>query len=335
MQDSTHPKAREDINTLNMASTFFRTLIPGDGPHKYAQFMAQMSVNFERIARAVFEKNEKAMKNRDEHATHDHATMAPMQEPDDTAASPSSVVEPGQDSSGFTASIHSVAPSVNISHGIMSEDANTKSNNAYPSGAADVPQGVSAKPHYAPATTAIPNNTHPSITDTATPIPRIYNTNITANTNDFFPSIHPTPATTTTATATNDDIYPFSGFDNIAPPPPGLFHIPLAADWEFPNPFMEGIRAGTNMNTNASATAGAGAGAGGGAGANVPGYPLDLSGAAGTGFGAATSATATAAPAPPIDSNMVYDYADQVTQAPGHTQVPMVDTNLAWFGAFF
>lgn len=310
-----------------MASTFFRTLIPGDGPHKYAQFMAQMSINFERIARGVLERNEKAMKNRDDNTTHGHSRTTSMQQSGNTTTSPSSVIEPGQGSSGLAAS---VAPSVDIPHiegfphGIIPDNLNTESNNTY---LPDAPQGIAANPNHAPATT-IPNNTHPSMTDAATPIPRIYNTNTTANTNTLFPSIHPTPTpTTTTATtaaaaATSNDLYSFPGFDNIAPPPPGLFHIPLTADWEFPNPFMEGIMAGTNMNTNASATAGGDGGTG-------AGYPLDLPGGVGTGFGAA------GASAPPVDNDMVYEYADQVAQTQRQAQMPMMDTNLAWFGGFF
>lgn len=310
-----------------MASTFFRTLIPGDGPHKYAQFMAQMSINFERIARGVLEKNEKAMKSRDDHTTHGHSKMTPIQQSGNAATSPSSVVEPGQDSSGFTAS---VAPNVDIPHvegfphGIIPDSLNTESNDTY---VPDVPQGIATNSNHAPATTIL-NDTHPSITDAATPISRIYNTNTTANTNTLFPSIHPTPTpttTTTTAAATNNDLYPFPSFDNIAPPPPGLFHIPLTADWEFPNPFMEGIMAGTNTNTNASATAGGGGGTG-------AGYPLDLSGGVGTGFDADGAAGAAA---PPVDNNMVYEYADQVAQAQRQAQMPMMDTNLAWFGGFF
>lgn len=248
-----------------------------------------------------------------------------MQQSGNTTTSPSSVVEPRQGSSGLAAS---VAPSVDIPHvegfphGIITDNLNTESNNTY---LPDTPQGTAANPNHARATT-IPNNSHPSITDAATPIPPIYNTNTTANTNTLFPSIHPTPApTTTTAAATNNDLYPFPSFDNIAPPPPGLFHIPLTADWEFPNPFMEGIMAGTNMNANTSATAGGGGGTG-------TGYPLDLSRGVGTGFGAAGAAGASA---PPVDNNMVYEYADQVAQAQRQAQMPMMDTNLAWFGGFF
>ncbi|RLM01864.1 hypothetical protein CFD26_109143, partial [Aspergillus turcosus] len=62
LRDSRYPNAREDIQSLNMASTFFATLIPGDGPSNYARFMTHMSANFERIARSVLERDQKATK---------------------------------------------------------------------------------------------------------------------------------------------------------------------------------------------------------------------------------------------------------------------------------
>ncbi|KAK9595800.1 transcription factor domain-containing protein [Aspergillus fumigatus Af293] len=62
LRDSRYPNVREDIQSLNMASTFFATLIPSDGPSNYARFMTQMSANFERIARSVVERDQKATK---------------------------------------------------------------------------------------------------------------------------------------------------------------------------------------------------------------------------------------------------------------------------------
>lgn len=68
LRDSKQPRAREDLQSLNMAATFFTTLIPGDGPYNYAKFMARMCTNFERIARVVIERTEKAVKSRGESA---------------------------------------------------------------------------------------------------------------------------------------------------------------------------------------------------------------------------------------------------------------------------
>lgn len=73
LRDSRYPNAREDIQSLNMASTFFATLIPGDGPSNYARFMTHMSANFERIARSVLERDQKATKL--SQRTNSHASV--------------------------------------------------------------------------------------------------------------------------------------------------------------------------------------------------------------------------------------------------------------------
>lgn len=59
IRDHDNPHTREDLQSLNMAATFFATLIPGDGPSNYAGFMTRMSANLERIARMVVEKDER------------------------------------------------------------------------------------------------------------------------------------------------------------------------------------------------------------------------------------------------------------------------------------
>ncbi|GAB1208960.1 hypothetical protein APSETT445_007725 [Aspergillus pseudonomiae] len=65
LRDSQHPHAREDLHHLSMAATFFATLIPGDGPCNYAKFMTKMCANFERVARTVLEREQKALKSSD------------------------------------------------------------------------------------------------------------------------------------------------------------------------------------------------------------------------------------------------------------------------------
>ncbi|KAF7594775.1 hypothetical protein BBP40_008278 [Aspergillus hancockii] len=67
LRDSQHPHAREDLHHLSMAATFFATLIPGDGPCNYAKFMTKMCTNFERVARAVVEREQKATRTSDKH----------------------------------------------------------------------------------------------------------------------------------------------------------------------------------------------------------------------------------------------------------------------------
>ncbi|OJJ46916.1 hypothetical protein ASPZODRAFT_15606 [Penicilliopsis zonata CBS 506.65] len=65
LRDSKHPKAWDDLQLLNMAATFFSTLMPADGPHNHVRFMTKMSLNFERIARSIVEKEGKEIKSRD------------------------------------------------------------------------------------------------------------------------------------------------------------------------------------------------------------------------------------------------------------------------------
>lgn len=65
IRDTHHPHAREDLQSLNMAATFFATLIPGDGQRNYVGFITRMCTNLERIARTVVEKNEKLARDPD------------------------------------------------------------------------------------------------------------------------------------------------------------------------------------------------------------------------------------------------------------------------------
>lgn len=59
IREPRHPQVREDLDSLNMASTFFASLVPENGPDNYAECMARMSANLEGIARRVVNKDEK------------------------------------------------------------------------------------------------------------------------------------------------------------------------------------------------------------------------------------------------------------------------------------
>ena len=219
LQDSTHPKAKEDVHSLNMATTFFTTLIPGDGPCRYARFMAQMTANFERIARVVLERDGKMIKK----------------EPHHDAKMPRVNKARGQESIYATSPAHSNAPSVDIPH----IESNTISEN--PNNTSEENDYLSH--HQRPLPDTNPSYTTPNTntTSAATALPRIYNTpttTTTTNTNNLFPMDPTTPATTAT---TPNDTYDFSGLENIAPPPPGFWQIPLMADWEFGNQFLESM----------------------------------------------------------------------------------------------
>lgn len=62
LRDPQNEKVKDDLQSLNMAATFFATLIPGDGPGHYARFMTRMCANFERVARVVVERNQRTVK---------------------------------------------------------------------------------------------------------------------------------------------------------------------------------------------------------------------------------------------------------------------------------
>jgi hypothetical protein len=66
LRDTRHSQVRADLQSLTMASSFFATLVPGDGPNSYAGFMTRMSATLERIARIVVEKEEKRSRAPDE-----------------------------------------------------------------------------------------------------------------------------------------------------------------------------------------------------------------------------------------------------------------------------
>ncbi|KAL2822723.1 fungal-specific transcription factor domain-containing protein [Aspergillus cavernicola] len=62
LRNSQQPTAKDDLQSLNMAATFFATLVPADGPCNYARFMTRMSMTFERIARTVLERDQKTVR---------------------------------------------------------------------------------------------------------------------------------------------------------------------------------------------------------------------------------------------------------------------------------
>ncbi|KAE8149381.1 fungal-specific transcription factor domain-containing protein [Aspergillus avenaceus] len=65
IRDCKSPNAKGDLQHLSMAATFFATLVPCDGPCNYARFMSRMCASFEKVARAVIERDQKAIKPND------------------------------------------------------------------------------------------------------------------------------------------------------------------------------------------------------------------------------------------------------------------------------
>ncbi|KAL4761526.1 transcription factor domain-containing protein [Aspergillus foveolatus] len=62
LRNSQQPASKDDLKSLNMAATFFATLVPADGPCNYVRFMTRMSTAFERIARTVLERDQKMVR---------------------------------------------------------------------------------------------------------------------------------------------------------------------------------------------------------------------------------------------------------------------------------
>lgn len=79
LRDTRSPEVQDDIKSLNMAATFFATLVSGDGPASYAGFMTQMSATLERIARLAVDRDEKRTRTRDDEDDEDQPSETKRQ----------------------------------------------------------------------------------------------------------------------------------------------------------------------------------------------------------------------------------------------------------------
>lgn len=339
MEDSRHPKAKEDANLLNIASTFLGTLIPADGSCKYARFMAQMSANFERIARASIERREKASGSLDYHAST-NASPTPVPRHNENSTSPASThVQQCQDSGYVTSPASNMEMNIprfeSMPHSLASNSLTTSEHNNtdYLHPSQGLPDDIT--PDYTTTT-----NT-PTTTNT---LSQFYNTNL-------FPT-NPTPTQSPYAfSGPSPDSNPCTSTSTgtgtgpcFVPPPPNLWQIPLTADWEF-NQFLNSMPPGMGAASNTGTATGTGAGTG---------YPFDLST---PGLGLAP----TPGPGPaahtqtqtPIDNGdiMGYDYGSQTQTQPqmqnsvqqqhqlyqqfmnAQTPAQVID-NVVWFGGF-
>lgn len=276
--------------------------------------MAQMTANFERIARVVLERDGKVIKK----------------EPHHDAKMPRVNKARGQESIYATSPTHSNAPSVDIPHienNTITEDPNnTSEENDYLHGHSH---------HQGPLPDTNPSYTTPNTTSAAS-LPQIYNTPTTTNTNNLFPM---NPTTPGTAATTPNDTCDFSGLENIAPPPPGFWQIPLMADWEFGNQFLESM--GYPMDLDLSAPP-----------PSVPSQPSAPVSASASGLGAGIGLGIM--PDPSITQMGYHDYGAQQQhaqaqaqaqaqvraqaqlQAQVQAQAQAQDqmSNMAWFGGF-
>ncbi|KAL4905402.1 fungal-specific transcription factor domain-containing protein [Aspergillus multicolor] len=248
LRNSQQPAAKDDLQSLNMAATFFATLVPADGPCNYARFMTRMSTTFERIARTVLEREQKAIKaganpdsrgkaskSRGAHTTHATKGSQPQPPPQGHSTSASTSVNiPNLEG----------LPPINSSGYVVRESPTSSPSQTPP-----------------PPTSSGPANTYstrpPSQSHSSNP-PNIhqYQSPLHFQQPSYTPStIHTNPAT---ATATSFPFTTSTDASTAAPftfplsqPGPDLWQIPLTTDWEFgfEGQFL-GMGMGMNMDMN-------------------------------------------------------------------------------------
>lgn len=217
LRDPKNPDNKDDLHSLNMAATFFATLIPGDRPCTYARFMTRMCANFERIARMVLDREQRALKPGEKghsvcpsrFSNRAMSTSAKSHDDEQSSSSSSPQVHPSALNGVHIPNLEGL-PRINSSGYVVPDS---------PSDALDTDANI-------PLNTSIPQpSSHPHTPSnpqpTSTSAPR---------------SQPPRPANTTSLE--NINMLPFSISDNLAP---DLWQIPLTADWELGNQFWGGF----------------------------------------------------------------------------------------------
>ncbi|RDW69031.1 transcription factor domain-containing protein [Aspergillus mulundensis] len=244
LRNSQQPAAKDDLQSLNMAATFFATLVPADGPCNYARFMTRMSTTFERIARTVLEREQKtirpgadpdgrgkASKTRGAHSTQ--ATTTSQTQPQaqfQSTSTSTSVNIPNLEG----------LPPINSSGYVVPESPTSSPSQTPPPLSSGPSNTFSTRPPPYPHTSNPPNiNQYQSTLRSQQPpyTSSTFHTNTATATFSF-----PTP---TDASTTAPFTFPLSQ------PGPDLWQIPLTADWEFgfEGQFL-GMGMGMNMDMN-------------------------------------------------------------------------------------
>ncbi|KAL4973906.1 fungal-specific transcription factor domain-containing protein [Aspergillus desertorum] len=241
LRNSQQPTSKDDLKSLNMAATFFATLVPGDGPCNYARFMTRMSTAFERIARTVLEREQKMVRLGPDSAVKGKASRSraahnsQKQTPSHTQSQPPST-------SGFTSASTTVnipnlegLPPINSSGYVVIE-----SPTASP--------GQSPPPPSSSPTSS--TNTKPTFSNRPQLPPQLHSSNL-SNILQYQPSLHSQqhPYTASTISSNTATSFPFPTLEEAsvsasastpfsfpfsqpsAEPEP--WQIPLTADWEF------------------------------------------------------------------------------------------------------
>ncbi|KAL4941400.1 hypothetical protein BDV06DRAFT_181034 [Aspergillus oleicola] len=296
LRNSQQPTAKDDLQSLNMAATFFATLVPADGPCNYARFMTRMSTTFERIARSVFERDQKTLSVK---PTTDSKPRHPKSRAAAQAASQQQQQQQQQQSTSTSTSppTFSASTSVNIpnleglppinSSGYVVPESPTPSSSPAPTATSHAESvNTSPNPRHNP-TKSDPQN-HPTLNPPNiqyhnqqhpfpyTTIPTSTSTSTSTSTNPSptqNPTTTPTPIPNTNINlsfplpALEEGSYGFSFPFHINQPE--LWQIPLSADWEFGfgSQFLGNLFGGVNghghqVNDNLG-------------GGNGQGYPLN------------------------------------------------------------
>ncbi|KAL4990278.1 fungal-specific transcription factor domain-containing protein [Aspergillus falconensis] len=238
LRNSQQPTSKDDLKSLNMAATFFATLVPGDGPCNYARFMTRMSTAFERIARTVFEREQKmARPGPDADVTGKPsksrtAHNSQTQPPSHTQSQPHSITVSASTSTIVNIPNLEGLPPINSSGYVVIESPTTS-------------LGQSPPPPSSPTSST---NTKATFSNPPQPQPHTSNP---SNIPQYLPSLHSQqhsypPPTITTNTTTS---FPFPTLEESSVsdsasgpftfpfsqpgPEPEPWQIPLTADWEF------------------------------------------------------------------------------------------------------
>lgn len=207
LRNTRHPKSREDLRSLNMAVTFFTTLIPGDGVYNNAKFMANMCAVLERIAKMVIEKEERNLKSRKADRTllsgkRSSVQNSPSSQPQDVADHP-----PGQNGQEAT----QIASPPESTSRIQISDTD---------GLSPTNSSEHATPESSPDFGDFSQGNVPD----CGPVPELAQA----------PQYVEQAAATLNYPSTTPDAYPFSNNMFMSP---DLWQIPLTAGWELPNQF--------------------------------------------------------------------------------------------------
>ncbi|KAJ5551473.1 hypothetical protein N7535_000578 [Penicillium sp. DV-2018c] len=258
LRDTRHSRVRADLQSLNIASTFFATLKPGDGPNNYAGVMTRMSSTLERIARVAVEKDEKRARAPDEAdqeckapsskrrtsrsshpaqhrqrqhtplrkamtpdtASHHQSSSTPIQNRLDTSIPDTLDGLPPVNSSGYVVPTSPLPDSTEPQHEPQPQ----------PSYIPNQPNTY-ARPTTTTTTTtaatANPNSAY--IQETGSPFPwQISQT---------FPASQPPGSTSTINTTTLNSPDPYSASNAV----PELFQMPMAGDWDYGSNIFAGL----------------------------------------------------------------------------------------------